>query len=69
MIASLSFSESLDCDFEDFDSCGWQDVTTDDFDWTERTGSTPSTDTGPSSGYGGKNKYTEAILVCTNETN
>ena len=37
----------FNCDFEDFDSCGWHNVDTDDYDWTINAGSTPSSGTGP----------------------
>ena len=37
----------FNCDFEDFDSCGWHNVDTDDYDWTINAGSTPTSGTGP----------------------
>ena len=49
-IALISLA-SLECDFEDFDSCNWQNVDTDDHDWTTRSGSTPSKSTGPSGDF------------------
>eukprot|EP00057_Strongylocentrotus_purpuratus_P029544 XP_011684018.1 PREDICTED: deleted in malignant brain tumors 1 protein-like [Strongylocentrotus purpuratus] len=39
-------SASLECDFE-VDECGWEQDTSDDFDWTRHNGSTPSFSTGP----------------------
>ncbi|XP_072014824.1 thyroid hormone-induced protein B-like [Amphiura filiformis] len=37
----------LDCNF-DGDTCGWQQIQLDDqFDWTRRSGDTPTSDTGP----------------------
>lgn len=42
-----SLSVSLECDFENFDSCGWHNVDTDDQDWTVHSGKTPSSRTGP----------------------
>ncbi|CAH3103831.1 unnamed protein product, partial [Pocillopora meandrina] len=44
------------CDFEK-DLCSWKQATSDDFDWTKNSGSTPSASTGPSSGHGGKGYY------------
>ena len=38
---------SLECDFDDFESCGWHNVDTDDKDWTINAGRTPSSATGP----------------------
>ena len=34
------------CDFES-GVCGWMQLTSDDFDWTRKRGSTPSSNTGP----------------------
>lgn len=43
-------SSAADCDFETKGICGWQQVQepVDDFDWTVISGSTTSTNTGPS---------------------
>ena len=41
----------MDCDFENFASCSWRNVDGDDADWEVRSGSTPSSSTGPSGGY------------------
>ena len=50
----FSIPGGLDCDFEDFAACDWQNVAGDDADWTERSGSTPSSGTGPSAAFDGK---------------
>ncbi|XP_053388508.1 CUB and sushi domain-containing protein 1-like, partial [Mercenaria mercenaria] len=41
---------SLDCNFED-GLCNWHQETSDDFDWLRKSGSTPSSLTGPSSDH------------------
>jgi len=38
------------CDFEE-GSCGWQQQTTDDFDWVRQSGSTMNPNTGPDSDH------------------
>ena len=39
-----------DCDFE-AGTCGWSQVSNDDFDWTVGSGRTPNSGTGPSSDH------------------
>ena len=49
------------CDFEDGETCIFVDSTQDDFDWTRKTGSTPSGYTGPNNAESGTYyMYTEA---------
>ncbi|XP_077978860.1 MAM and LDL-receptor class A domain-containing protein 1-like [Glandiceps talaboti] len=43
-----SVPATLDCDFEDDHICGYDQDTSDDFDWTRGSGSTLSNNTGPS---------------------
>nr|XP_054770411.1 MAM and LDL-receptor class A domain-containing protein 1-like [Lytechinus pictus] len=43
-------SSQFDCNF-DSGFCGWTQDSTDYFDWTLRSGSTPSVNTGPSSDH------------------
>ncbi|KAK7488814.1 hypothetical protein BaRGS_00019949, partial [Batillaria attramentaria] len=38
---------TVDCDFESPNICGYQQVTSDRFDWTRHSGHTPSANTGP----------------------
>ena len=46
----------------DFQNLGnWRQATNDRFDWTLRSGSTPSSNTGPSSGHGGSGWYGDDI--------
>ena len=52
----------VSCDF-DKDGCGFIQLTIDKFDWTLKTGSTPSSGTGPSNGHGGKGRLWFAFLV------
>ncbi|XP_076109608.1 MAM and LDL-receptor class A domain-containing protein 1-like isoform X3 [Mytilus galloprovincialis] len=48
------------CDFETENNCVFENVDDDDFQWTYRSGPTPSSGTGPSSAYEGtKYVYTE----------
>ena len=42
------------CSFEMEDICGYEQSQTDEFDWSRRSGSTPSTNTGPSSAFNGQ---------------
>ncbi|KAJ7393860.1 hypothetical protein OS493_003527 [Desmophyllum pertusum] len=44
------------CDFEN-DLCSWKQETTDNFDWTRKSGATSSSGTGPSSGHSGNGYY------------
>lgn len=49
------------CDFETENNCVFDNVDGDDFDWTYRSGTTPSSGTGPTSAYEGTQYvYTEA---------
>ena len=41
------------CTFDNGLCSGWNQSSSDDFDWTLSSGSTPSGSTGPSSGQGG----------------
>ena len=43
----------VSCNFDDGLCIGWSQSKSDVFDWTLRSGSTPSSDTGPSSDHGG----------------
>ena len=56
------YCTSLGCNF-DYGLCSdWAEVYyQDDFDWTNRHGSTPSYDTGPSSGHGGFGKLVSSV--------
>ena len=49
------------CSFEDANGrgtlCGMTQSSSDDFDWTLRSGRTPSSETGPNYGYGGSGYY------------
>ncbi|XP_072179349.1 MAM and LDL-receptor class A domain-containing protein 1-like [Diadema setosum] len=55
VFCDTSNAQNIDCNFE-YDVCGWEQETDDDFDWSRNNGSTPSFDTGPSgdhtTGYG-----------------
>ena len=44
------------CSFDNGLCSGWNQSSSDDFDWTLSSGSTPSASTGPSSGQGGSGK-------------
>ena len=55
-VSAFPYNESFETDFGQ-----WKQMSADDFDWTRRTGSTPSGSTGPSSAYSGSYYiYTEA---------
>ena len=41
------------CNFDYGLCCGWNQSSSDDFDWTLASGSTPSSSTGPTYGQGG----------------
>ncbi|PFX28263.1 Transmembrane protease serine 5 [Stylophora pistillata] len=45
------------CSFDSGFCSGWSQSSSDDFDWTIGSGSTPSSSTGPSSGQGGSGNY------------
>ncbi|KAL9953476.1 hypothetical protein ACROYT_G040898 [Oculina patagonica] len=45
------------CNFENGLCDEWNQSSSDDFDWTLASGSTPSSSTGPSSGHGGSGNY------------
>ncbi|XP_013421716.1 zinc metalloproteinase nas-4 [Lingula anatina] len=45
------------CNFDSGSLCGWTQDSSDDINWTLKSGATSSADTGPSSGYGGSGKY------------
>ncbi|XP_022786238.1 uncharacterized protein LOC111326491 isoform X2 [Stylophora pistillata] len=45
------------CSFDKGLCSGWSQSSSDDFDWTLGSGSTPSSSTGPSSGHGGSGNY------------
>ncbi|XP_013399293.1 MAM domain-containing glycosylphosphatidylinositol anchor protein 1-like [Lingula anatina] len=45
------------CNFDSGSLCGWTQDSSDDMDWTLKSGATSSANTGPSSGYGGSGKY------------
>ena len=47
----------------------WKQATSDDFDWTKNSGSTPSSGTGPSSGHGGKGKRIKTTKVAQKRSN
>ena len=49
----------LGCDFENGLCPGWYQSKMDDFDWTRRSGRTPSFSTGPSSGHGGYGEFVD----------
>ena len=49
----------LGCDFEIGLCPDWSQSYTDDFNWTRRSGSTPSYSTGPSSGHGGYGEFVD----------
>ncbi|XP_052711506.1 MAM and LDL-receptor class A domain-containing protein 1-like isoform X2 [Crassostrea angulata] len=48
------YNQELHCTFENDTLCFLNDIQGDDFDWSTRQGSTPSSDTGPSSAYEGE---------------
>ncbi|KAM7428099.1 hypothetical protein ABFA07_020874 [Porites harrisoni] len=52
-----SVSALVWCSFDNGLCSGWNQSSSDDFDWTLSSGSTPSASTGPSSGQGGSGKY------------
>ena len=56
---------SLECDFDDFESCGWHNVDTDDKDWTINAGKTPSSATGPKGDFSesGKRDSDDILLL------
>ena len=49
----------MGCNFENGLCPGWYQSNTDDFDWTRRSGHTPSSLTGPSSGHGGYGEFVD----------
>ena len=49
----------LGCGFENGLCPGWYQSNTDEFDWTRRSGHTPSSATGPSSGHGGYGEFVD----------
>jgi len=53
MIAKFLFVFIVWCTFDHGLCSGWNQSSSDDFDWTLASGSTPSSSTGPSSGQGG----------------
>ena len=58
-----SLSVSLECDFENFDSCGWHNVDTDDQDWTVHSGKTPSSRTGPKGDFSDSGTWRKQCFV------
>ncbi|KAL9953497.1 hypothetical protein ACROYT_G040920 [Oculina patagonica] len=52
-----SSSALVCCNFDHGLCSGWNQSSSDDFDWTLASGSTPSSSTGPGSGQGGSGKY------------
>ena len=56
IVAFLPFPTPLDM-ATNFDSLGsWTQLKNDKFDWTVKSGGTPSSNTGPSSGHGNSGK-------------
>ena len=49
------------CNFEK-DTCGFSQLKSDKFDWIRKSGSTPSSSTGPSNGHGGGGKL---LFLCS----
>ncbi|XP_073238534.1 chymotrypsinogen B-like isoform X2 [Porites lutea] len=56
LMLTLSSAEDPACDFER-NLCEWRQSKSDQFDWTRKSGRTASSNTGPSSGHGGKGYY------------
>ena len=48
-----SITISVWCNFDHGLCSGWNQSSSDDFDWTLASGSTPSSSTGPATGQGG----------------
>nr|XP_034302436.1 MAM and LDL-receptor class A domain-containing protein 1 isoform X2 [Crassostrea gigas] len=60
-------NQELHCTFETGTSCFLNDIQGDDFDWSTRQGSTPSSSTGPTSAYEGQTySYIETSSPRTN---
>ena len=54
----FNFTLAYACNFDNGLCSGWTQGRGDKFDWTLRSGSTPSSSTGPSSGHGGSGMKT-----------
>jgi len=58
MLSLLNFEGSAtSCNFDNGLCSGWSQSSSDDFDWTVRSGGTPSSGTGPSADHSGSGKY------------
>ncbi|XP_068708182.1 low choriolytic enzyme-like [Montipora foliosa] len=57
------------CTFDKGLCLGWKQESSDEFDWTLLSGSTPSRGTGPLSGHGGKGKYIYVEASWPRQTN
>eukprot|EP00057_Strongylocentrotus_purpuratus_P018003 XP_011672477.1 PREDICTED: MAM and LDL-receptor class A domain-containing protein 1-like [Strongylocentrotus purpuratus] len=58
-----------DCTFEGATLCSWSQVTTDDFDWSIQTGSTPTVGTGPPADHTTQTKDGFYIAIDASSTN
>ncbi|KAK7478849.1 hypothetical protein BaRGS_00029948, partial [Batillaria attramentaria] len=52
-----SVTPSLPCDFDTAGICGYEQLPSDDFNWSRRSGGTTSTSTGPRTDHGGQGHY------------
>lgn len=52
-MVNVAVTFSVWCSFEHGLCSGWSQSSSDDFDWTLASGSTPSSSTGPAFGQGG----------------
>ncbi|KAK7478852.1 hypothetical protein BaRGS_00029951, partial [Batillaria attramentaria] len=52
-----SVTPTFDCDFNTAGICGYQQSTSDDFNWSRKNGGTSSSSTGPSDDHGGGGHY------------
>ncbi len=53
---------SVTCSFQEESLCGYQQDTTDDFDWTANSGPTPTNDTGPAADSTYRTDYGKVIV-------
>ena len=56
---------TVKCTFDSGLCSGWSQATSDSFDWTVRSGKTPSRDTGPSADHSGTGKLYLDLIYTT----
>lgn len=60
----LFFSETEICTFKSTEQCNWKNIQTgDNLDWVKQTGSTPSSQTGPSADHTNPNSIVPIHLL------